>query len=78
MGLTKAPAFKWANDKKGEFYHQALLNVQNNPEYADDYRLSSHPTHQQRFDAAKAQGFDLSKNNTDQLDRFISHMSRTA
>jgi len=78
MGLTKAPAFKWANDKKGEFYHQALLAVQNNPEYADDYKLSSHPTHQQRFDAAKEQGFDLSKNNTDQLDRFLAHMSRTA
>ena len=78
MGLTKAPAFKWANDKKGEFYHQATLMVQNNPEYADDYKLGTHPTLQQRYDAAKAQGFDLSKNNTDQLDRFLAHMSGTA
>lgn len=78
MGLTKAPAFKWANDKKGEFYHQAKLMVQNDPANADEYKLSSHPTLQQRFDAAKAQGFDLSKNNTDQLDRFLAHMSGTA
>jgi hypothetical protein len=78
MGLTKAPAFKWANDKRGEFYHQAMLNVENDPKYADDNKLSSHPTLQQRYDAAKAQGFDLSKNNTDQLDRFLAHMSRTA
>jgi hypothetical protein len=76
MGLTKAPAFKWANDKKGEFHHQAQLNVER--KYADDYKLSTHPTLQQRYDAAKAQGFDLSRNNTDQLDRFIQHMSRTA
>jgi hypothetical protein len=78
MGLTKAPAFKWVNDKRNEFLYQAKLNVENDPKYADFYKQSSHPTLQQRFDAAKAQGFDLSKNNTDQLDRFLAHMSRTA
>lgn len=76
MGLTKAPAFKWANDKKGQFHHQAVLNVQS--KYADEYKQSSHPTLQQRYDTAKTQGFDLSKNNTDQLDRFLQHMGRTA
>jgi len=78
MGLTKAPAFKWVNDKRDEFLYQAKLNVQNDPKNADYYKQSSHPTLQQRFDAAKAQGFDLSKNNTEQLDRFLTHMSRTA
>jgi len=86
MGISGAPAFKWANDKRDRLrklqsvgtLYQKKLDAMSNPKYADFFKQSSHPTYQQRFDAAKAQGFDLSKNNTDQLDRFLTHMSRTA
>jgi sporulation-control protein spo0M len=48
------------------------------PDNADYFKQSSHPTYQQRFNAAGQQGFELSKADTDQLDRFLQHMSRTA
>ena len=50
-----------------------------NPANADYYKnQASHPTYQQRFDHAAQQGFELSRADTDQLDRFLAHMSRIA
>ena len=87
MGITQAPAFKWANDKRDRLQklqapgtlHQNKLKQMSNPANADYYRdQATHPTYQQRFDQAAQQGFELSRVDTDQLDRFISHMTRTA
>ena len=86
MGVTAAPAFKWANDKRDRLnklqavgtLHQFKLNLQNNPANAGSQQQSSHPTYQQRFDNAAKDNFKLSKVDTDQLDRFTAHMSRVA
>jgi hypothetical protein len=86
LGISRAPAFKWANDKRDRLErkslgttHQLKLNIMSDPANSDYYRnQASHPTYQQRFDAAGQQGFDLSQADTDQLDRFIQHMSRAA
>ena len=86
MGITAAPAFKWANDKRDRLnklqavgtLHQNKLNSQNNPDNADSQQQSTHPTYQQRFDHAAQDKFELSKVDTDQLDRFTAHMSRVA
>jgi len=87
MGITKVPAFKWANDKRDRLsklqapgtLHQNKLKQMSNPANADYYKnQASHPTYQQRFDAAAQQGFELSRVDTDQLDRFLAHMSRIA
>jgi hypothetical protein len=87
MGISRAPAFKWANDKRDRLQklqsvgtlHQNKLNQMSNPANSDYYKnQASHPTYQQRFDAAGQQGFDLSKTDTDQLDRFLAHMTRSA
>ena len=86
MGITAAPAFKWANDKRDRLnklqavgtLHQNKLNSQNNPANADAQQQSSHPTYQQRFDHAAQDQFELSRVDTDQLDRFTAHMSRVA
>jgi len=85
MGITAAPAFKWANDKRDRLsktsspgsLHQYKLDTMANPN-TDSNQQSSHPTYQQRFDAARQQGFELGRADTDQLDRFLQHMSRTA
>ena len=82
MGIAAAPAFKWADDKRdrltkdlvGLRYH---FMTNRDPD-ADSQVQDTHPTHQQRFDAARGQGFDLSKAPTDQIDTLLSHMSRTA
>jgi hypothetical protein len=86
MGISGAPAFKWADDKRDRLrklqsvgtLHQTKLDAMSNPKNADFYKQSSHPTYQQRFDAAGQQGFKLGQADTDQLDRFLQHMSRTA
>ena len=86
MGITAAPAFRWANDKRDRLnklqaigtLHQNKLNSQNNPANADSQQLSTHPTYQQRFDHAAQDKFELSRVDTDQLDRFTAHMSRVA
>jgi len=85
MGITAAPAFKWANDKRDRLmkypvgsHHQFKLNLQNNPDDADAHQNRTHPTYQQRFDHAAQDKFELSKVDTDQLDRFTAHMSRVA
>jgi hypothetical protein len=87
LGITRAPAFKWANDKRDRLrkqqdigtLHKNKLDQMNDPANADFYRdQASHPTYQQRFDRAGEQGFELSKADTDQLDRFLAHMSNTA
>ena len=83
MGVTAAPAFRWANDKRDRLnklqavgtLHQNKLNLQNNP---DSQQLSTHPTYQRRFDHAAQDKFELSRVDTDQLDRFTAHMSRVA
>ena len=85
MGITAAPAFKWANDKRDRLmkyppgsHHQFKLNLQNNPDNPEEHQNRSHPTYQQRFDHAAQDKFELSKVDTDQLDRFTAHMSRVA
>jgi hypothetical protein len=85
MGITGAPAFKWANDKRDRLHkqsvgtlHQNWLDMMSDPANSERRQQSTHPTYQQRFDAARQQGFELSKVDTDQLDRFLQHMSRTA
>jgi hypothetical protein len=85
MGITAAPAFKWANDKRDRLskypagsLHQIKLNLQNNPANADSQQLSTHPTYNTRFDHAAQDKFELSRVDTDQLDRFTAHMSRVA
>ena len=86
MGVTAAPAFRWANDKRDRLnklqavgtLHQNRLKSQNNPANADSQQQSSHPTYQQRFDHAGQDKFELSRVDTDQLDRFTAHMSRVA
>lgn len=81
LGVTQAPAFAWLGRKKnilGRTDHETVMGWQNDPAQAERYRNATHPTHQQRFDAARGQGFDLSKAPTDQIDTLLSHMSRTA
>ena len=86
MGITAAPAFKWANDKRDRLnklqavgtLHQNKLKTQNNPANAGSQQLSTHPTYQRRFDHAAQDKFELSRVDTDQLDRFTAHMSRVA
>ena len=86
MGVTAAPAFRWANDKRDRLnklqavgtLHQFKLNLQNNPANADSQQQSTHPTYQRRFDHAGQDKFELSRVDTDQLDRFTAHMSRVA
>jgi hypothetical protein len=86
MGISDAPAFKWANDKRDRLrklqsvgtLHQNKLDSMSDPANAEYNQQSTHPTYQQRFDAAGQQGFKLGQADTDQLDRFLAHMSRTA
>ena len=86
MGVKAAPAFKWANDKRDRLnklqavgtLHQNRLKTQNNPANAGSQQLSTHPTYQRRFDHAAQDKFELSRVDTDQLDRFTAHMSRVA
>ena len=86
MGITAAPAFKWANDKRDRLnklqavgtLHQNRLKTQNNPANAGSQQQSTHPTYQRRFDHAAQDKFELSRVDTDQLDRFTAHMSRVA
>ena len=85
MGVTAAPAFRWANDKRDRLnklqagtLHQNKLNLQNNPDNAGSQQQSTHPTYQRRFDHAGQDKFELSRVDTDQLDRFTAHMSRVA
>lgn len=85
MGISKAPVFRWANDKRDRLkarapgtLHQYKLDIEKDPANDEKQRQSTHPTYQQRFDAAGEQGMQLGKVDTDQLDRFIAHMSRTA
>ena len=86
MGVKAAPAFKWANDKRDRLnklqavgtLHQNRLKTQNNPANAGAQQQSTHPTYQRRFDHAAQDKFELSKVDTDQLDRFTAHMSRVA
>ena len=86
MGVKAAPAFKWANDKRDRLnklqavgtLHQNRLKTQNNPANAGSQQQSTHPTYQRRFDHAAQDKFELSRVDTDQLDRFTAHMSRVA
>lgn len=86
IGVAKAPAFKWANDKRDRLrklqsvgtLHQNNLDSMSDPANAEYNQQSTHPTYQQRFNAAGQQGFELSKADTDQLDRFLQHMGRIA
>jgi sporulation-control protein spo0M len=86
MGISGAPAFKWANDKRDRLLklqsvgtlHQNKLDQMSDPANRELNQQSSHPTYQQRFDAAGQQGFELSQVDTDQLDRFIQHMTGIA
>lgn len=88
MGISRVPAFKWANDKRDRLnklqavgtLHQNKLNLENDLARRQQQDQSSHPTYKRRFDQAATQGLDLSKldTDTDQLDRFLSHMSRSA
>jgi len=81
MGIAQAPAFAWLGRKKDELGrtdYETVMRWQNDPANAERYRNATHPTHQQRFDAAARQGFKLSQVNTDQIDTLLSHMSRTA
>ena len=86
MGVKAAPAFKWANDKRDRLnklqavgtLHQNKLKTQNNPANAGSQQQSTHPTYQRRFDHAAQDKFELSRVDTDQLDRFTAHMSRVA
>jgi hypothetical protein len=88
MGISRVPAFKWANDKRDRLnklqavglLHQSKLNLENDLANREQQDQRTHPTYQRRFDQAATQGLDLSKldTDTDQLDRFLSHMSRSA
>ena len=80
VGVSKAPVFSWLHRKKDELgrsEYEKNLDDMRDPANADWYKnQSSHPTYDQRFDRAGQQGFELSRADTDQIDRLLAHMAR--
>ena len=82
MGITKAPVFAWLHrqkDELGQTEYEYMQNAMRDPIMTNYFKnKASHPTYDRRFDNAAKKGLKLSKANTDQIDRLLAHMSRTA
>ena len=67
MGITKIAVWTWFRRKKND--------LEAHKQRQDTSPLGTHPTYNQRTDQARKLGVELTKANTDQIDRILQHMA---